>query len=213
MAPLGGNVAMVTEALVAGILAGLAVAMPLGAIGVLIIETGASAGFRAAWAAGMGTATADLGYGVAAAFAGAALAGPVEAARTPLAIGGGLVLAAIGVHGVARAWRGRPAAHGPAPAPRGGRTYLAFLALTAINPLTIVIFAAIVAGLPELAGAGDGARLAFVAGVFGASAAWQTLLAAGGTLIGRAAPTVRRWTSLAGHAIVLVLAARLVAAA
>lgn len=198
------------DALLAGIAAGLAVAMPLGAIGVLIVELGATAGFRSAWAAGMGTATADLAYGAAAVFAGAALSGAIEDARSAVALAGALVLGTIAVHGLWRAWQGRPDAHGPAPPP-GRRTYLTFLGLTAINPLTIVVFAAIVAGLPEIDG--NGARLAFVAGVFGASAGWQSTLAAGGALLGRAAPAARRWTSLAGHLIVLGLAMRLAAGA
>lgn len=204
-----------SDALIAGLVAGLAVAMPLGAIGVLIVELGATAGFRTAWAAGMGTATADLAYGAAAAFAGAAVAGLLDDARSAIAVVGAGVLAAIAVHGLWRAWRGRPDEHGPAPRPRphGGRTYLAFLGLTAVNPLTITIFAAIVAGLPEVADAGDGARLAFAAGVFAASAAWQSTLAAGGALLGRAAPGARVWTSVAGHLIVLGLAARLAAGA
>lgn len=197
------------EALVAGLLAGLAVAMPLGAIGVLIVELGATAGFRTAWAAGMGTATADLGYGAAAAFAGAALAGVLEPVRTEVAIAGAIVLAGVGAHGLWRAARGRPDDHGPGPAPGTRRTYLTFLGLTAVNPLTITIFAAIVAGLPEVADAGDGARAAFAAGVFVASSAWQSALAAGGTLLGRAAPRARVWTSVAGHLIVLALAVRL----
>lgn len=203
----------VLEALLAGVLAGLAVAVPLGAIGVLIVELGVTAGFRTAWAAGMGAATADLAYGATAAFAGAALAGVIEPARSEIALVGAAVLAAIAAHGLWRAAGGRPDEHGPAPRPGARRTYLTFLGLTAVNPLTITIFAAIVAGLPEVADSGNGARLAFAGGVFAASAAWQSALAAGGALLGRAAPRARVWTSVAGHLIVLALAARLAAGA
>ena len=45
--------------MLSGIAAGLAVAMPLGAIGVLIVELGARAGFRAGASAGLGTALCD----------------------------------------------------------------------------------------------------------------------------------------------------------
>lgn len=199
----------VFEALIAGVVAGLAVAVPLGAIGVLVVELGVTSGFRTAWAAGMGVASADLGYGAAAAFAGGALAGVLAPARSEIALVGAGVLTAIALHGLWRAARGRPDDHGPAPRPGGGRTYLRFLALTAVNPLTIAIFAAIVAGLPEVADAGTAARAAFAAGVFAASAAWQSLLAAGGALLGRAAPRARIATSVAGHLIVLALAGRL----
>jgi threonine/homoserine/homoserine lactone efflux protein len=200
----------VTDALLAGVLAGLAVAMPLGAIGVLIVELGATAGFRTAWAAGLGTATADLVYGCAAAFAGAALAGAIEGARSPIALVGAGVLAVIAVRGLLRTRHSDPGERAQRP---HGRTYLAFLGLTAINPLTIAIFAAIVAGLPEIAQGGGTDKAAFVIGVGGASTAWQSTLAAGGALLGRADERARRWTSVAGHLIVLALAVRLAAGA
>jgi threonine/homoserine/homoserine lactone efflux protein len=47
------------NALAAGIVAGLAVAIPLGAIGVLIVDLGVRGGFRPAFLAGLGTALAD----------------------------------------------------------------------------------------------------------------------------------------------------------
>lgn len=196
------------EALLSGVLAGLAVAVPLGAIGVLIVELAATHGFRTGWAAGLGTATADLFYGAAAAFAGGAAVAALSAVRTELRIAGGLVLLAVALHGLGRARRvaGSP----PARAPRaGGRTYATFLGLTAINPLTIVIFASIVAGLPEIASGGLPAKLAFVVGVGGASALWQTALAGGGSVLGRAGPRARLATTVVGHLIVLGLAVRM----
>ena len=66
------------SSLVAGIAAGLAVAVPIGAIGILIIEAGLRRGFRAAAAAGAGAATVDGLYATTAAVFGGAVAALVE---------------------------------------------------------------------------------------------------------------------------------------
>lgn len=56
-------------ALLAGVAAGLGIAVPVGAIAVLILDLGARRGFLPAFAAGSGAATADLLYASLAAFA------------------------------------------------------------------------------------------------------------------------------------------------
>ena len=57
--------------------------------------------------------------------------------------------------------------------------YLVSVGITAVNPATVVCFAAVVLGNHELvAGAADG--VVFVAAAFAASASWQLLLAGGG---------------------------------
>src|SRR4051812_35110792 len=60
--------------LVAGLIAGWGVAIPLGAIGVLVVDLGMRSGFGAAGAAAAAVATADLLYAGVAAVAGAAVA-------------------------------------------------------------------------------------------------------------------------------------------
>ena len=50
------------QSLINGALAGYAIAIPVGAIAILILETGLKRGFWHAFAAGSGTATADLLY-------------------------------------------------------------------------------------------------------------------------------------------------------
>jgi hypothetical protein len=59
------------------------------------------------------------------------------------------------------------------------RAYLGLLALTLLNPATVVYFAALVLG----GGAGDGGA-AFVLGALLASASCQLLVASGGSLVG-----------------------------
>ena len=202
----------IVSPLVSGVLAGLAVAMPLGPIGTLVFERGARLGFRHGAAAGMGVATADGLYALLAAAAGAAIAAALEAVQDTLRLVAALALLAIVAYGVITFVRGGTGNATPREVPPG-RTFAVFLALTAINPLTISIFAALIAGLPDVASAGVGAKAVFVAGAFGASAAWQTSLAGAGALVGARLPGhARAWTTLAGYAIVLGLALRMLAA-
>ena len=59
-----------TTALIAGVVAGLAIAMQVGAVSLLLIEASVVSGPRAGVAAGMGVATADFVYAAVAAAAG-----------------------------------------------------------------------------------------------------------------------------------------------
>jgi threonine/homoserine/homoserine lactone efflux protein len=207
-----------SEAVGAGVAAGLTVAVPLGAIGALVLGLGLRHGGRAALAAGMGVATIDGLYAVAAAAAGAALAAPLERAEDAIRIVAAAVLAAVAVallHSALAGGGPDSSTDGPelrpaGPAPR--RLYARFVALTAVNPLTAATFAAVAAGLPA-AGAGRPGAAAvagFGAGAFAASAAWHAVLAGTAGAAGRRLPpAARSWTAVAGAALALLLAARL----
>ena len=195
--------------LVSGVLAGLAVAMPLGPIGTLVFERGARLGFRHGAAAGMGVATADGLYALLAAAAGAAIAAALEGVQDTLQLVAAFTLLAIVAYGVIAFFRGGTENATPREVPPG-RTFAVFLGLTAINPLTVSIFAALIAGLPDVSSAGAGAKAVFVAGAFAASATWQTSLAGAGAFVGARLPEhARAWTTLAGYAIVLGLAVKM----
>lgn len=189
--------------MLAGIAAGLAVAVPLGAIGVMIVELGARAGFAAGFRAGLGTALCDGGYATVAAVAGAGVAQVLGAAHVEITLAAAAVLAVLGAYLLASA--GRLAATGAPPPPPRHLT-LRFLALTAVNPLTAVIFAGLIAGNPDLA-PGAAAAALFVVGAFAASLAWQsTLAAAGAVLHHRLPPRAAPWTRAASGVLVLALA-------
>jgi len=196
----------VTTAFARGLVAGYGIAIPVGAIAVMIVMTSAHLSFGHGLAAGLGAATADFLYATVAVLAGAALAHFLRAAATPLHLAGGTVLVAIAVVGVRAALRrsqGEPAASVAAL----GSTYGRFVGLTLINPLTVVYFASVVVG-SQTAGSTTTAA-AFVLGVALASASWQALLAATGALAGQfpVRTSARSAVSLAGYTIVLVLAA------
>jgi arginine exporter protein ArgO len=84
------------------------------------------------------------------------------------------------------------------------RTFTTFLGLTLLNPATVAYFAALVVGLPSLAGVPE--RIVFVAAVFIASLSWQSLLAYVGALLGRSAgQRLRVPTIVVGNLVIIVL--------
>jgi len=195
------------DALISGLIAGWGVAIPLGAIGVLLVDLGMRAGFRRTAPAASAVASADLLYAGVAALAGSVVASVLEPHEHAIKLIAAGVLAAVAVMSL-RGLRRRTAAR--AEVPPGHHLYARFLALTAINPTTVVYFAALIAGLPAIADASAGAKVVFVAAVGLASLSWQlTLAGAGAALHHRLPDGARMWTALAGNALVLGLAARM----
>lgn len=192
------------EAAVAGAIAGYAIAIPVGAIAVLILHQAITHGLRTGLAAGAGAASADLTYAAIAVVVGGAAAALIVGIATPLRIVAGVALVGLAVRG----FLGLRSTHDPDAAQTRSarhtarRTYLTFLGLTLLNPVTVVYFAALVVGLPNLGGAAE--RAAFVIAVFGASLSWQWLLAAFGAAVGRGSShRVRLATAVVGNLIVL----------
>ena len=91
-----------TAAALAGLIAGLAIAMQFGAVSLLLVETSMTVpGPRAGVAAGMGVATVDLVFAaVAAAAGGARRRGSSRAHEGAIKAVAAAVLAAIAVHGL-----------------------------------------------------------------------------------------------------------------
>lgn len=193
-----------------GVAAGLAIAMPPGAITALIVQTGLRAGFRPALAAGLGAATVDLCYVSLAVGMGAAIVPLLGPAEGPLRLAAGFALLVIGLLGVLRAGRIASTDRRAAGNAALVRTYLRFVALTLVNPATLAYFVAIALGL----GSDVLANIpAFVAGVFFSSAAWQSLLAVlGGSLHGRLDERLRVAFAVVANVIVMVLGLRIVLA-
>ncbi|QZN85839.1 LysE family transporter [Cellulomonas sp. C5510] len=195
-------------ALASGVLAGLGVAVPLGPVGVLVVRTSALDGLRRGLAAAAGVAAVDCGYAALAATAGAALSRVLAGRERAVALVAALVLVVVGgalLRGaLAVARPAAPADDGEPQRPAAAlRVALRFVLLTAVNPLTLVTFAAVAASLP-----GRPAGVWFVTGVAAASAAWQTALAGAGAALGRRVGAGgRRLTGVVGAGAVLVAAA------
>jgi threonine/homoserine/homoserine lactone efflux protein len=219
--------------LLAGVAAGYGVAMPMGAISVLIMHEGLTRGWRTAWAAASGTALVDLGYVTLALAAGAAVTDRLQGHARTVQLVGAAVLVVVVVRGLLGLRRTAlpivTGAREPIPAPaadrsgsrpgalltarRAGpgslRTLRRFVALTAVNPLTAVYFVVLTAGLAGTVH-GTTAAVAFACGVFLASWSWASMLAALGSLAGARLPEwARTATSLGGYLVVLGYAARL----
>lgn len=213
-----------------GAAAGLGVAMPLGAVGVLLLAEGMR-GRRAAAAGALAVATVDMGYAAAAAALGPLIAEPLSAVEAWVRLGAAVVLIVIAGHGLWALRRSgrrgfRPglagavtggAGESPAAPPAAARhrspaaTFVRFAGLTLLNPATALYFAALTTAQGARLG-GAGAAAIFVAGVFVASLVWQQALAAAGALAGtRLAARTRLVTHalgyglVAGYAVVLAL--------
>ncbi len=175
-----------------GLLIGAAIAMPVGPICMLIIRRSLAQGFAAGAATGLGAASADGFYGAVAGFGLASVASFLVTAHTPLRAIGGLALILIGL----LSFRDSPREAGSAAFAQSlPAAYLSALLLTLANPLTIISFAAVFAGLGivETAGSYKAAAI-FVAAIFIGSALWQLLVSASVALVRtRLTPSMMRW--------------------
>jgi threonine/homoserine/homoserine lactone efflux protein len=197
-------------ALIAGLAAGLAIAMQVGAVSLLLVEASVVAGPRVGVAAGMGVATADLGFAVIAAAAGGAAGAALSSHETEIRVVAAIVVTAIAVHGLIALARERAPVTPDVEEAAGAdpRTHFArFLAITAANPLTIASFAAVAAALSL---DGPASAAAFAAGVGIASAGWHLVLTLAAGHAGRwMTPRVRTGFAVAGRLAVLAIAAHL----
>ncbi|MGA2477786.1 MAG: LysE family transporter [Spirochaetia bacterium] len=201
--------------LIEGLLAGWGIAIPVGAVSVLIVTTGMVSGFRRGFAAGAGAATADLVYATVASLAGTALVVFLEPVARQVRCAGGialLLLAAFGILQGLRKARGKTRQETGARQPQGPfGAYLQLLLITMVNPLTVVYFAALILGRQRTGGTMPGDRIAFVLGAAAASLSWQTLLAGLGSIFhGRLPPRFRTIAVIGGNLIVAALGVRII---
>ena len=188
-----------------GALAGLGVAMPMGAIGVLLVKEGVGAGFRVAAAGAVAVALVDTAYCVLAVTVGAVAAPWIESLGAAPTIIAGLVLVALGAAGLRKSGIAAPSVSDTPVAPSVGGVFARFAGLTAINPATLLYFAALTAAL-NASLRPDGSLAAFVVGVAVASGLWQLgLVGVGAVLGGRLTGTGQRALSVGGSAVVLAM--------
>ncbi len=205
-----------TAALLAGLLAGYAIAIPVGAIGAYLVALTARTNLRIGLSAAFGVATVDGAYALVAVLGGAALAPVVVHYDEPLrvvSVGVLAMLAAVVLWRSLRAYRA-PAASGGEPVGRTTsppKAYWTLVGLTSVNPTTVVYFAALVVGDSGAVTATPLHATVFVAAAFVASASWQCLLAGGGALLGSllSGPKGRLATSLVSSALIAAFAAHL----
>jgi len=160
-----------------GLIIGFSIAAPVGPIGVLCIRRTLGEGRISGFVSGIGAATADAMYGCIAGFGVTFISGFLIGQQFWLRLIGALFLSYLGV----KAFFAKPA-EAPAKAAAKGLAgaYASTLILTLTNPVTILAFAAIFAGL-GLGNAGGNytAGILLVVGVFLGSAAWWLVLSTG----------------------------------
>lgn len=197
-----------------GVLAGYGIAIPVGAIAILIIDHALQKGFTSGFMAGAGAATVDLFYAAVAVLAGAALITVLSPYSLVLKIAASVVLIGLGSYGIFKVWRLREQPLGEAKkvGDRGyAAVYARFFGLTLLNPLTIVYFSALIIGMGDQIAWSGSEKLAFLIGAGLASLSWQSLLAAAGAAARRfLSPRLRVTISVFGNLLVIVLGLRII---
>jgi threonine/homoserine/homoserine lactone efflux protein len=192
--------------LLQAMLVGLAIAAPVGPIGLLVIQRTLNHGTAIGLATGLGAAVADAAYGAIGAFGVTAVISLLGEVRVPLALGGSAFLLWMAWC----TWRSVPAPAGTAAvADRGPRVWTSFgstVLLTLANPATIFSFIAVFGALASRAV--PVSPWLMVAGVLAGSALWWLLLSlVVGRWRSRFDAQARRWVNrvsallLAGFAV------------
>jgi threonine/homoserine/homoserine lactone efflux protein len=156
-----------------GLIIGFTIAAAVGPISLLVIRRSIAHGPAYGLVSGLGVATADASYAAIAAFGLAAVTSVLVSGRVVLGLAGGVVIAFIGI----RTMLSRPhEVEGAAPRPGLAGAFASIFALTLTNPLTIVSFAAVFAGLGLVSDASlvDAAILTLA--VWAGSALWWVVL-------------------------------------
>ncbi len=185
-----------------GLAVGFTVAAAIGPISLLTIRRTIAHGRGYGLVSGLGVAAADASYGAVAAFGMTAVTSVLVGGRTVLALVGGAFLVWLAIHTI----RARPpeaVATDPAGRPGLVGGFLSIYGLTMTNPMTILSFAAIFAGL-GLAGRGGLEAALLTLGVFvGSSLWWVGLTAVVRRVRGRISPRTLVWINRLSGALLL----------
>jgi len=158
-----------------GMIAGFAIAVPVGPLSLLVIHRTVGKGRLHGILSGLGIATSDSCYATIAFLGLTAVSGFIVGHQTAFRCLAGIVLVLVGI----RIFLAVPAAvRNTTDDPDSYlRDYLSLFAIAAANPLTIIVFMTILPGFGIVAhGTSLIAAAPFVAGVFTGSAIWWIIL-------------------------------------
>jgi threonine/homoserine/homoserine lactone efflux protein len=163
-----------------GLLIGFSIAAPVGPIGLLCIQRTIAYGRKSGLVTGLGAATADGLYGAVAAFGLTTISGFLVGQQFWFRLIGGIFLLYLG----AKAFLSKPAKEAAAGSHESlFLDYGSTVILTVTNPMTILSFAAVFAGLGlATSGGGRASAALMIAGVVLGSALWWFVLSAGVSL-------------------------------
>lgn len=188
--------------LLRGLIIGFSIAAPVGPIGVLCIRRTLADGRLAGLASGLGAASADAVYGCVAGFGLTFISSFLVSQQVWLSLIGGAFLCWLGL----KTWMSKPSEEAASASGQGlGGAYASTFVLTLTNPMTILSFAAIFAGLGLADSSGDYASAGIlVLGVFIGSAAWWLLLSGGvGLFRERFSPAAMLWVNRLSAAVIV----------
>lgn len=156
-----------------GLVVGFTIAAAVGPISLLTIRRTIAHGRLYGLASGLGVATADASYAGIAAFGLTALTGLLVSGRFLLGAMGGAIIVLLGI----RTILSEPGEVARDPERRGlAGAYLSIFLLTMTNPMTILSFAAVFAGLGLATGSGFADALVLTLAVWAGSGLWWVVL-------------------------------------
>jgi len=189
--------------LIKGIIIGFSIAAPVGPIGVLCIRRTLTEGRLSGFLSGLGAATADATYGMIAGFGLASLSNFLIGQQIWLRIIGGPFLLYLGI----KTFITKPSDETVSSKRQGLLgNYISTFFLTIVNPMTIISFGAVFAGL------GIGtiqtdyfSSLILVTGVFVGSGLWWLTLSSTVYVLGKRFDTKRLgWVNKVSGIIILI---------
>ena len=198
------------KVLVESAVMGFAIAAPVGPIGVLCIRRTLANGIPHGIASGFGAATADAVYSSLVAFGLTAVTALILKAGTLLSLVGGTFLLYLGITTLRSTISVSEDDVEPTPSRKGLLySYASTLALTITNPLTIMVFIGIFAGLGNSVIADGGRAGLIVLGVFLGSTTWWLVLSLGiGILRTRITPGILVWVNRVSGLVICGFAVR-----
>jgi threonine/homoserine/homoserine lactone efflux protein len=184
-----------------GLVVGFTIAAAVGPISLLTIRRTLAHGRVYGLASGMGVALADASYGGVAAFGLSAVTALLVGLRPALALVGGVFLVFLAVRTIRMPAPTREAAVTERPGLLGA--FLSIYGLTMTNPMTILSFAGIFAGLGLSGGSAPEAGLLTLGVFLGSGAWWVGLTAAVARVRSRLTPQVLVWINRVSGTVLL----------
>lgn len=195
------------EIFLVGFLAGLALAIPLGPMAIMLITTTIAKGRRVGIVAALAMASVDFSYSILVFTVGDVVVTALSAWLFPLRLAGSLLLIYVALRIALKAKKASPSERQASPAKtRAIQTFTTFFGLTVLNPATAFYFVGITPSVSAISGTNlvlD--ALSFGLGVFAGSILWQFLLVFGSHLVSRFM-TARLQTQLQYLGAILIVA-------
>ncbi|MFM7014134.1 MAG: LysE family translocator [Actinomycetota bacterium] len=194
-----------------GLIAGLALAIPLGPMAIMLLGVTVSKGWRHGVAAGAGMAIVDFSYALGVYFLGAVVLSVLGDWRWVLSVIGPLILIVIGCVILIRNFKEIKDHHELKSKEFNSKSIIQtlgiFIAATAINPPTALYFLAITPAVVSIGNHSAISGFSFAFGVLIGSGVWQQVLALGGAGVRKlATPKIRAQIGIAGGTLVILLA-------